>query len=89
MYTVPFREILPSQKESINDMEINDNQFLETAKDIRSRIYALMRVSPETQEVIKQGANKKIDAELNTYLVVYKGKTRNKVSSFVRLLIEL
>lgn len=58
----------------------NDDEFINMVKDIRNAIFRLMRKDPESTEVMQYGQDKQLEKDLNTYLRIYKGMTRNNVS---------
>lgn len=81
MYEIPYKEIRPN---SVSDNQTSGaDEVMEMAKDIRRRLYASMKKAPESVDVIGVGLNKNVDKELNSYLEIYKGMTRQSVSFII------
>ena len=81
-YNVPFTNVAkrPSS-ESLSGTNADPMEsFMDIARAIRHCTYVYMKVKPESCEVLPLGENKELDKDMNTYLIHYKGMTRQNVS---------
>lgn len=81
-YNVPFTNVAkrPSS-ESLSVINADPMEsFMDIAREIRHCTYAYMKVKPELCKVLPLGENKQLDKDMNTYLIHYKGMTRQNVS---------
>ena len=79
LYKVPFYSVAPRGANSFGATTPKDS-FMDVARCIRERIYAYLKVQPESCEVPKSGDDKDLNKLLENYLICYKNMSRSNVS---------